>query len=125
VNAAPVQAKPVEAVNDLVRIPVAEVQDGNLHLFSINVNGQAIRFLVIKKPGGYGTALDACLICGADGYRQEGQNVICRRCASAIYIPSIGQKGGCNPIGFASHVDGDTIVIDASALSKAAEEVPK
>jgi len=26
VNAAPVQAKPVEAVNDLVRIPVAEVQ---------------------------------------------------------------------------------------------------
>jgi len=28
--------------DDLVRIPVAEVQDGNLHLFSINVNGQAI-----------------------------------------------------------------------------------
>jgi uncharacterized membrane protein len=125
VSAAPVQAKPVEAVNNLVRIPVPEVQDGNLHLFSINVNGQAIRFLVIKKPGGYGTALDACLICGADGYRQEGQNVICRRCASAIYIPSIGQKGGCNPIGFASHVDGDTIVIDVSALAKSAEEIPK
>jgi len=71
-----------------------------------------------QEAGRYGTALDACLICGADGYRQEGQNVICRRCASAIYIPSIGQKGGCNPIGFASHVDGDTIVIDASALSQ-------
>jgi FTR1 family protein len=125
VNAAPVQAKPVEAVNNLVSIPVAQVQDGNLHLFTINVNGQSIRFMVIKKPGGYGTALDACLICGADGYRQEGQNVICRHCASAIYIPSIGQKGGCNPIGFASHVDGDTIVIDVSALTKSAEEIPK
>ena len=125
VNAAPVQAKPVEAVNNLVSIPVAQVQDGNLHLFTINVNGQAIRFMVIKKAGGYGTALDACLICGADGYRQEGQNVICRHCASAIYIPSIGQKGGCNPIGFASHVDGDIIVIDVSALTKSAEEIPK
>ncbi len=125
VNAAPVQAKPVEALNGFVSIPVAEVQDGNLHLFTINVNGQPIRFMVIKKPGGYGTALDACLICGADGYRQEGQNVICRRCASAIYIPSIGQKGGCNPIGFGSRVDGDNILIDVSALTKSAEEIPK
>lgn len=125
VNAAPPQARPVEAVNNLVRIPVAEVQDGTLHLFTLTANGQSIRFLVIKKPNGYGTALDACLICGADGYRQDGQNVICRHCASAIYIPSIGQKGGCNPIGFASQVQGDDIVIDVSAVTKAAEEIPK
>lgn len=125
VNAAPVQAKPVEVVNNFVRIPIAEVQDGNLHLFTLNANGQPIRFMVIKKPGGYGTALDACLICGAEGYRQDGQNVICRHCASAIYIPSIGQKGGCNPIGVSSRVDGDTIVMDVSALTKSAEEIPK
>jgi len=125
VNAAPPQARPVEAVNNLVRIPVAEVQDGNLHLFTLNAAGQSIRFLVIKKPNGYGTALDACLICGAEGYRQEGQNVICRHCASAIYIPSIGQKGGCNPIGFPSQVQGDDIVIDVSAVTKAAEEIPR
>lgn len=125
VNAAPVQAKPVEAVNGIVRIPVAEVQDGNLHLFTLNPNGQAIRFMVIKKPNGYGTALDACLICGAEGYRQDGQNVICRHCASAIYIPSIGQKGGCNPIGFTSQVEGDDVVIDVSSVTKAAEEIPR
>jgi high-affinity iron transporter len=125
VNAAPPQARPVEAVNNLVRIPVAEVQDGNLHLFTLNANGQSIRFLVIKKPSGYGTALDACLICGAEGYRQDGQNVICRHCGSAIYIPSIGQKGGCNPIGFPSQVQGDDVVIDVSAVTKAAEEVPR
>jgi uncharacterized membrane protein len=101
------------------------VQDGSLHLFTLNASGQSIRFMVIKKPNGYGTALDACLICGAEGYRQDGQNVICRHCASAIYIPTIGQKGGCNPIGFPSQVQGDDIVIDVSSMSKAAEEIPR
>lgn len=125
VNAAPPQARPVEAVNNRIRIPVAEVQDGTLHLFTLTASGQPIRFLVIKKPNGYGTALDACLICGAEGYRQDGQNVICRHCASAIYIPSIGQKGGCNPIGFPSEVQGDDVVIDVSSLTKAAEEIPR
>jgi len=125
VNSAPPQARAVEAVNGIVRVPVAEVQDGNLHLFTLSANGQSIRFMIIKKPGGYGTALDACLICGAEGYRQDGQNVICRHCASAIYIPSIGQKGGCNPIGFTSQVDGTDVVIDVSSVTKAAEEIPR
>jgi len=125
VNAAPPQARPVEAVGNVVRIPVSEVQDGNLHLFTLTANGQSIRFLVIKKPNGYGTALDACLICGAEGYRQDGQNVICRHCASAIYIPSIGQKGGCNPIGFPSQIEGNDIVIDISSVTKAVEEIPR
>ena len=125
VNAAPPQARPVDVVNNVVRIPISEVQDGSLHLFTLTANAQSIRFLVIKKPNGYGTALDACLICGAEGYRQDGQNVICRHCASAIYIPSIGQKGGCNPIGFPSQVQGNHIVIDVSSVTKAAEEIPR
>jgi FTR1 family protein len=125
VNSAPPEARPVEAVNNTVRIPVSEVQDGNLHLFTLTSHGQSLRFMVIKKPNGYGTALDACLICGAEGYHQDGQNVICRRCASAIYIPSIGQKGGCNPIGFPSQNEGDNIVIDVSAVTKAAEDIPR
>jgi FTR1 family protein len=125
VNAAPPQARPVEVSNNRVRIPVSEVQDGNLHLFTLTANGTSIRFMVIKKPNGYGTALDACLICGAEGYRQDGQNVICRHCASAIYIPSIGQKGGCNPIGFPSQVEGNEVVIDVSAVTKAAEDIPR
>lgn len=125
VNAAPPQARPVKAVNNLVRIPLAEVDDGNLHLFTLLTEGQSIRFMVIKKPAGYGTALDACLICGAEGYRQEGQNVICRHCGSAIYIPSIGQKGGCNPIGFPSRIEGDEIVFEVSGMNKAVQEVPK
>ena len=125
VNSAPPQARSVEAMNGMVKIPVAEVQEGGLHLFTLKVNGETVRFMVIKKPNGYGTALDACLICGAEGYRQDGHNVICRHCASAIYIPSIGQKGGCNPIGFTSQVDGMDVVIDVSSVTKAAEEIPR
>jgi len=61
---------------------------------------QSFRFLVIKKPQGWGVALDACRICGAEGYRQDGQNVVCRHCGSAIYVPTIGEAGGCNPLAF-------------------------
>jgi FTR1 family protein len=124
-NSAPPSARPIEAVGNIVRVPISEVQDGSLHLFTVNTDKQSIRFMIIKKPNGWGVALDACLICGAEGYRQDGQNVICRHCASAIYIPSIGDKGGCNPIGLPSHVEGAEIVIDMSSLTQAAKEIPQ
>lgn len=123
--AAPPTARPIEAVNGEVRIPISEVQDSNLHLFSIKVKGTSMRFLVIRKPNGWGTALDACRICGAAGYHQDGQNVICRHCASAIYIPSIGDQGGCNPIGVPYRVEGAELVLDVSALTQAWTEVPQ
>ena len=125
VNAAPPSARGIEARNGEVRIPIAEVNDGNLHLFTVKVNGGALRFLVIRKPNGWGTALDACRICGAAGYRQEGKNVICRHCASAIYIPSIGDQGGCNPIGVPARVDGAELVLNVTSLTEAFREVPQ
>ncbi len=109
-----------------VRVPIRDVQDGDMHLFSTEIaGGQVVRFMIIKKPDGWGTALDACRICGAEGYRQDGQNVICRHCGSAIYVPTIGQAGGCNPIGVPSHVDGGNLVLDVSALTQATNEIPK
>jgi FTR1 family protein len=125
VNAAPPAVQTISAVNGLVRVPVQAVNDGNLHLFTVEAGGQSIRFLIIKKPNGWGTALDACRICGAEGYRQDGQNVICRHCGSAIYVPTIGQEGGCNPVGIASHVDSDELVLDISSMLSAMQEVPK
>jgi high-affinity iron transporter len=107
-----------------VRVPIAQVQDGDMHLFSADVNGQVVRFMIIKKPNGWGTALDACRICGAEGYRQDGQNVVCRHCGSAIYVPTIGEAGGCNPIGVPSHVDGANLVLDVSALAQATHDIP-
>jgi len=124
-NSAPPSARPIEAVGNIVRVPISEVQDGAMHLFTVKAESQSLRFMIIKKPNGWGVALDACRICGAEGYRQEGQNVMCRHCASAIYIPSIGDQGGCNPIGVPSHADGGDLVIDISSLTQAAKEIPQ
>jgi len=124
-NSAPPTARAIAAVGSEVHIPMVEVQDGSLHLFTIEIAGQSLRFMVIKKPNGYGTALDACRICGAEGYRQDGQNVVCRHCGSAIYVPSIGDQGGCNPIGVPSHVDGGDLVLDVSSLTQATKEIPQ
>jgi high-affinity iron transporter len=126
VAAAPPQAQLLTAQNNLVQVPISEVSDGNLHIFRVEVNGTELRFLVIRKPDGtWGTALDACMICGWSGYHQTGENVTCRNCASAIYVPTIGQAGGCNPVGVASHVDGQELVLDLAALGEAARHVPQ
>ncbi len=124
-NSAPPTARPVEAVGNIVRVAISEVQDGAMHLYTVKAESQLLRFMIIKKPNGWGVALDACRICGAEGYRQDGQNVICRHCASAIYIPSIGDQGGCNPIGVPSHLDGGDLAIDISSLMQAAKEIPQ
>jgi high-affinity iron transporter len=125
-NSAPPSVTQVAAQGDQVRVPLREVEDGNMHLLLTDVGGgQSVRFMIIKKPDGWGTAMDACRICGAEGYRQDGQNVICRHCGSAIYVPSIGQQGGCNPIGVPSHIDGSALVLDVSSLAQALREVPR
>jgi high-affinity iron transporter len=124
-NSAPPSARALIADGNVVRIPISEVQDGTLHLYTVNAGNQSLRFLIIKKPNGYGVGLDACRICGAEGYRQDGQNVICRHCGAAIYVPSIGDQGGCNPIGVSSHADGGDLVIDISSLTQAAKEIPQ
>ncbi|HEY6130058.1 MAG TPA: Fe-S-containing protein [Candidatus Acidoferrum sp.] len=127
-NSAPPSARvvvPTGSSRDELRVPLSEVQDGNLHLFTVKDGDQSFRFLVVKKPQGWGVALDACRICGAEGYRQDGQNVVCRHCGSAIYIPTIGEAGGCNPIGVPFRVDGSEIVVNVSAVAKAFTEVPK
>jgi uncharacterized membrane protein len=121
---APVRAKLLIAQNNQVRIPLSELTDSSLHYYTADVDTAEIRFLVIHKTNGdYATALDACQICGASGYRQEGQNIICRNCGAAIYVPSIGDSGGCNPIAVKSHVEGGEVIVDLSALAKAASAI--
>lgn len=131
VSAAQPDAVSLQPQSGTVHIPLSEIEDGKLHFFSVPANvfsesmGMPVRFIVIKKPDGtWGTALDACRICGRAGYRQDGQDVVCRNCASAIYIPTIGQAGGCNPVGFNSHVDGDHLVIELGELKDAETQVP-
>jgi len=121
---APVRAQVLVAQNGQVNIPLSELTDSSLHFYTADVNGTVIRFLVIHKQNGdFAAALDACQICGTAGYRQEGQNVICRNCGAAIYIPSIGESGGCNPIAVKSRVEGGQVIVDVSALANAVSTI--
>ena len=87
----PAPAKMLDAPGGTARIPLAELTDSSLHFYTAIVNGTVMRLMVVHQTNGdYVTALDACQICGRVGYRQEGQNVICRNCGASIYIPSIG-----------------------------------
>jgi len=125
VSAAPPPAALVEASAGIARIPLDQISDSNLHIFSVAAGGTTLRFIVIRKPNGsWGTALDACRICGTAGYRQEGTNVICRNCGAAIYIPTIGQAGGCNPVGVPARLANGALEIDISSLVSAYGEVP-
>ena len=124
VAAAPSPARMLTAEGNQVRIPLSDLTDSSLHFYTADVDGSVIRFLVIHKLNGdYSAALDACQICGTAGYRQEGQSVICRNCGAAIYIPSIGQSGGCNPISVKSRVEGGEVIVDVSALGEAASKI--
>ncbi len=124
--AAPPEATRLALRGEQVRISLSELSDGNLHFYTVEDHATAIRFLALRKPDGrYATALDACLICGPAGYRQEGRNVICRNCAAAIYVPSIGDTGGCNPVSVHSRIEGGELVIELAALEQGASAVHK
>jgi FTR1 family protein len=111
------EATPVVVTDGQVRIPLGLFADDALHRFSVQSAGVSIRFIGIRRPDQtIATAFDACAICGSQGYYQKGGNVICKNCASAINIPTIGASGGCNPIALPSTVDGDSIVIPADKL---------
>jgi high-affinity iron transporter len=124
--AAPAPARVLSVEKNQVRIPLSELTDASLHFYSVNVSGTSMRFLVVHQTNGnYVVALDACQICGWSGYRQQGQNVICRNCGATIYIPSIGEHGGCNPVPVKSIVEGGEVIVDLSTLSASAATIHK
>ena len=60
--------------------------------------------------------MDACEICGDQGYYEEAGAVTCRNCSAPINLPTLGQTGGCNPIPVRSQVEGDKLLVDASSI---------
>ncbi len=111
----------VSIVNGEVQIPTAELTDHKLHRYALAVGGREVRIIAILDGSDtVRAALDACAICGSQGYYQDGKNVICRNCAAAVYVPTIGLAGGCNPIHVDYRVEGDSIRIAAPSLDAAA-----
>lgn len=122
----PVLLSPATAVepgaDGAVRIPLSSFQGTTLRRFAVTIDGTPVRFIAvpIEEGGEIATAFDACEICGSRGYYQDGPNVTCLHCGSAIYPPSIGQGGGCNPIPLPSTIEGDQLVLRMADLTAGA-----
>ncbi len=131
----PVPTK-VGSANGEIRIPVSSASDGNLHKFVCNMqhppgetcpmhtsDGKTdVRILAIQQSdGNVAIAYDACKLCGATGYVQEGDDLICKQCGAPINRDSVGMDGGCNPVALPYEIDGDEIVIKTSDIGEMAE----
>jgi high-affinity iron transporter len=112
----------VSITNGEVRIPVSRLEDRKLHHFAVNLRGTTVRFIaILDGTDTVRAGLDACRICGNQGYYQDGANVICRNCAAAVYVPTIGLAGGCNPIHIDYLVEGDMLIVAEATLADATQ----
>jgi len=112
----------VDLTGDALRIPVTRLSDHKLHHFLVSTGTSPMRLIaILDDSDSVRAALDACQICGAQGYYQDGKNVICRNCGAAIYVPTIGLAGGCNPIHLDYQVVGQTLIVTKTALDAGAK----
>ncbi|WP_010259446.1 Fe-S-containing protein [Treponema primitia] len=111
-------AEPMSIVGDEIIIPIEQVSDGHLHRFAFTASDNTeVRFIVIRKNEiAYGVGLDACDICGATGYYERKNQVICRLCDVVMNISTIGFKGGCNPVPLAYAIRGGSMVVRTGDL---------
>ncbi|MFP3042373.1 Fe-S-containing protein [Treponema primitia] len=111
-------AEPMSIVGDEIIIPIEQVNDGHLHRFALTASDNTeVRFIVIRKNEiTYGVGLDACDICGATGYYERKNQVICRLCDVVMNISTIGFKGGCNPVPLAYAIRGGSMVVRTGDL---------
>src|SRR6202051_3211007 len=111
-------ATEVTFTNGQVKIPLAQVSDGDLHRYQAEENGVAIRFWLYQKPDGkIATVLDACEICGSVGFYKSANGVVCKNCAAPINPQSVGTAGGGNPIPLKATQTADAVIIQEADIA--------
>jgi high-affinity iron transporter len=111
-------ATEVTFIDGQVRIPLAQVSDGDLHRFQAQENGTPIRFWLYQKPDGkVATVFDACEICGSVGFYRTANGVVCKNCAAPINPQSVGSAGGCNPVPLKATQTADAIIIQEADIA--------
>ena len=118
-----VPAIPVQASNGVVDVELEQINDGHLHRFVYRASsGEQVRYIVILKGGSaYGVGLDACEICGATGYYERENQVICKLCDVQMNKATIGTRGGCNPIPIEYRIEEGKLRVPQSELEKNAQ----
>ena len=118
-----VPAVEVFAEEGSVDVDLEIVKDGHLHRFVYRAStGEGVRYIVILKGGSaYGVGLDACEICGATGYYERDNQVICKLCDVQMNKATIGTRGGCNPIPISYSIEGGKLKVPQAELEKNAK----
>jgi uncharacterized membrane protein len=101
------------------------MREADLRRYVVTIDGNALRFLLYKKPDGkVATILDACAICGDTGFYNSGaQGITCKNCSAPVNPQTVGDGGGCNPIPFEATSDGTSVTVTADALRTAASQM--
>ena len=117
-----VPAVEVTAAAGSVDVDLEIIKDGHLHRFVYRASsGEMVRYIVILKGGSaYGVGLDACEICGATGYYERDNQVICKLCDVQMNKATIGIRGGCNPIPISYSIEGGKLKVEQSELENSA-----
>ncbi len=115
--------KPVAADAGILTIPLHapgnDLLDGNLHKFSLTVQGETYRLLIMKKPdGALSLCLDACEICQPEGYAQGREHIVCLYCKTPIPFETVGKPGGCNPIPLAALVTDKDVKVEVPEIER-------
>jgi high-affinity iron transporter len=111
-------ATEVTFTNGEIKIPLAQVADGDLHRYQAKEDGTPVRFWLYQKPDGkIATVFDACEICGSVGFYKKGNGVVCKNCAAPINPQSVGTAGGCNPVPLKAVQTADAIIIQEADIA--------
>ena len=115
-----VPAVEVTANEGSVDVDLEVIKDGHLHRFVYRTSsGEMVRYIVILKGGSaYGVGLDACEICGATGYYERDNQVICKLCDVQMNKATIGTRGGCNPIPIEYKIEDGKLKVPQAELEK-------
>ncbi len=104
----------------VVKLPVAEIGDGNAHFYTYKGTGRDVNFFVLRSSDGViRAAFDACDVCYREkkGYRQVGDLMVCNNCGQQFPSVKVNVlRGGCNPAPLEREVQGDYLVLKASDI---------
>ncbi|MBI5190668.1 MAG: DUF2318 domain-containing protein [Nitrospirae bacterium] len=115
---------PVMPEGGVFRIDASGIGRNEVRFFRYETGGKDVVFFVARSPqGDIKTAFDACITCYPHkrGYRQEEDCVVCIFCDTPFRIEELEQgKGNCVPIRIEHTLDGDSVVIERSAIEAGA-----
>jgi len=112
------------AAEDVVRIPLADLEGTQAVFYTHEAEEGPIRYFVLRSSDGViRAAFDACDVCfeARLGYHQEGDELVCNNCGSRFPSDQVNVvQGGCNPSPLAREVQGDAVLIQIADIEAGA-----